>query len=334
MATSRTSAVYRYNTKATSKTVFTSMVYEAPPAVYSGSTPVNPDNVRAGMRVTYGSEFPGYALKRDMTDYAGLYLHSVPTTSTFTGGSAALSGQIRGGNSGHGLIGVLGTAHPGANGVPVFAGNFLATSTDRDAPVTASGATNYANLPWVVGVEGDTNNHSATTNVCASFMAATGGSVKGVTDAAFYVVSIPGPPVVRRGHGLWISDNSVEVGAMFGSAQSGNSQHSVAAQWRARDGSGVEKYGSISQQHGGAFLFSYPSGGAVQVHDQGTSGVISIQPTRLTLSGGIIWAVGAGTPEAAVTAPVGSLFLRTDGGASTTLYVKTSGTGNTGWTAK
>lgn len=43
---------------------------------------------------------------------------------------------------------------------------------------------------------------------------------------------------------------------------------------------------------------------------------------------------GTGTPEAVVTAPVGSIFLRTDGGVSTTLYVKTSGAGNTGWTAK
>lgn len=43
---------------------------------------------------------------------------------------------------------------------------------------------------------------------------------------------------------------------------------------------------------------------------------------------------GDGSPESAVTAPVGSIYLRTDGGASTTLYVKTSGTGNTGWTAK
>jgi hypothetical protein len=43
---------------------------------------------------------------------------------------------------------------------------------------------------------------------------------------------------------------------------------------------------------------------------------------------------GAGTPERAVTAPVGSMFLRTDGGAGTTLYVKESGTGNTGWAAK
>jgi len=43
---------------------------------------------------------------------------------------------------------------------------------------------------------------------------------------------------------------------------------------------------------------------------------------------------GTGSPEGVVIANVGSLFLRTDGGASTTLYVKQSGTGNTGWVAK
>lgn len=47
-----------------------------------------------------------------------------------------------------------------------------------------------------------------------------------------------------------------------------------------------------------------------------------------------VWTSGTGSPEGAVTAPVGSLFTRTDGGASTTLYVKESGTGNTGWVAK
>lgn len=44
--------------------------------------------------------------------------------------------------------------------------------------------------------------------------------------------------------------------------------------------------------------------------------------------------VGTATPEGAVTADVGTLFIRTDGGASTVLYVKESGTGNTGWVAK
>lgn len=43
---------------------------------------------------------------------------------------------------------------------------------------------------------------------------------------------------------------------------------------------------------------------------------------------------GTGSPEGVVTAKVGSLYLRTNGGASTTLYVKESGTGNTGWVAK
>ena len=43
---------------------------------------------------------------------------------------------------------------------------------------------------------------------------------------------------------------------------------------------------------------------------------------------------GVGTPEGVVTAPVGTLFLRSDGGAGTSLYVKESGTGNTGWIGK
>lgn len=43
---------------------------------------------------------------------------------------------------------------------------------------------------------------------------------------------------------------------------------------------------------------------------------------------------GAGSPEGVKVAPVGSLYLRTDGGTGTTLYIKESGTGNTGWAAK
>lgn len=43
---------------------------------------------------------------------------------------------------------------------------------------------------------------------------------------------------------------------------------------------------------------------------------------------------GTGSPEDVVTAGIGSIFLRTDGGTNTTLYVKQSGTGKTGWIAK
>lgn len=41
-----------------------------------------------------------------------------------------------------------------------------------------------------------------------------------------------------------------------------------------------------------------------------------------------------GTPLNMIPAPVGSIATRVDGGASTTFYVKESGTGNTGWVAK
>lgn len=47
-----------------------------------------------------------------------------------------------------------------------------------------------------------------------------------------------------------------------------------------------------------------------------------------------LWRTGSGNPEGVVTAPVGSMFTRTDGGAGSTLYVKESGTGSTGWVAK
>ena len=44
--------------------------------------------------------------------------------------------------------------------------------------------------------------------------------------------------------------------------------------------------------------------------------------------------VGIGSPEGAVPARVGSLYLRQDGGAGSTFYVKESGTGSTGWVSK
>jgi hypothetical protein len=43
---------------------------------------------------------------------------------------------------------------------------------------------------------------------------------------------------------------------------------------------------------------------------------------------------GSGSPESVITAIVGSVYIRTDGGAGTCLYIKESGTGNTGWVAK
>jgi hypothetical protein len=54
----------------------------------------------------------------------------------------------------------------------------------------------------------------------------------------------------------------------------------------------------------------------------------------LELSGGPALLTGTGSPQGHVAANVGALFLRIDGGSSSTLYVKESGTGVTGWAAK
>ena len=54
----------------------------------------------------------------------------------------------------------------------------------------------------------------------------------------------------------------------------------------------------------------------------------------INASGGPSIKSGTGTPESSVTAPAGSLYVDDGGGTGTTLYVKESGAGNTGWVAK
>lgn len=60
----------------------------------------------------------------------------------------------------------------------------------------------------------------------------------------------------------------------------------------------------------------------------------AVTTTQVNVGGSVKWLSGSGSPEGVVTAVVGSLYSRTDGGAGTTLYVKESGSGNTGWVAK
>lgn len=67
----------------------------------------------------------------------------------------------------------------------------------------------------------------------------------------------------------------------------------------------------------------------------GTAPVFISQITtpKIVYTGTVIEVYGSGTPESSVTANIGSLYHRTDGSTGTTLYVKESGTGNTGWAA-
>jgi hypothetical protein len=63
-------------------------------------------------------------------------------------------------------------------------------------------------------------------------------------------------------------------------------------------------------------------------------GLMALHPVIAGNLGGICTFETGASPEGVIAAPVGSMAINTAGSTSTTLYVKTSGTGNTGWTAK
>jgi hypothetical protein len=86
--------------------------------------------------------------------------------------------------------------------------------------------------------------------------------------------------------------------------------------------------GGIVGKEGGTLL--------VVGSDATTAGNLSV--SSLMIGGGSFSSTGiysgVGSPQGVLTAATGSLYLNTSGGANTTLYVKESGSGNTGWVAK
>lgn len=67
-----------------------------------------------------------------------------------------------------------------------------------------------------------------------------------------------------------------------------------------------------------------------------TAGAITWDGNAATVAGyvkGTNFLRGSGSPEGVVTANVGSIYERDDGGAGTAVYFKESGSGNTGWVA-
>lgn len=79
----------------------------------------------------------------------------------------------------------------------------------------------------------------------------------------------------------------------------------------------------VEKQSGGPTVFRVKDTGAVMALLSLTIG-----------AGAIVMTSGTGSPEGAVTGSPGDLFLRIDGGAGTTMYVKETGSAtNTGWVA-
>ena len=85
-------------------------------------------------------------------------------------------------------------------------------------------------------------------------------------------------------------------------------------------------------QGGMANLHINAEGGAVTINNTAAEGGFMFESGRFYIKSAQ-FIVGSGSPNGSVAAPPGSIYLNTAGGAGTTLYYKSSGTGNTGWQA-
>jgi len=143
--------------------------------------------------------------------------------------------------------------------------------------------------------------------------------------------------------GVTAGDNALNVSDSFsewlyrlhGSGLNGKRKadaHSrLRLDWNASNGTGRVFFGD-----GTVDPTTYITGNQTNLDLVGYSNVRNDGATYTLNQAGtaVIWRAGAGSPEGAVTANVGSIFSRTNGGGGTTLYVKESGSGNTGWVAK
>jgi hypothetical protein len=149
--------------------------------------------------------------------------------------------------------------------------------------------------------------------------------------------------VARTGSGtaaartLTGTSNQISVGN--GDGVSGNPTFELSTDIIISDGTATLKVQSntddalLVETTGGTDIFSV-SGSTGRVKVSNSFELIATGDIRLASESGPLIKSGSGSPEGVVTAVIGSMYLRTDGGASTTLYIKTSGSGSTGWTAK
>ncbi len=128
-------------------------------------------------------------------------------------------------------------------------------------------------------------------------------------------------------YGRFRSSTAIQTG-ITGTQSGTNFQFTTPAQAALFNGGD-----SISASIGGAsFIKSIDYASGLAVLDSSYTGSITISHVPANFLG--VGLNGFGSPEGVITAPTGSFYLAAAGGSGTTLYVKESGTGNTGWVGK
>jgi hypothetical protein len=143
--------------------------------------------------------------------------------------------------------------------------------------------------------------------------------------------------------GSFNRDGQLKTGPFWWSPTTGNvfwGSAAVAPGTDANVGIAHNNDGSIgSTRNGGTNLFlnrTTTAGDQIVIAKDGTTfgkiGSNGASTITLTFgSAGPVILAGSGAPEASVTGPIGSIFLRTDGFSGGSAYIKQSGSGNTGW---
>ena len=145
-----------------------------------------------------------------------------------------------------------------------------------------------------------------------------------------YGLQLKNPSIRSDGEAIRIDANCKDGIYVAGTSYTSSAIKINQNQSIAFEGSGV-----ITQKYSSSSLSVGLWNGATNFIKFFTNGVVELtEKLRFGSLGSPFDTSGSGTPEGTLSAPVGSTYRRTDGGAGTSFYVKESGTGNTGWIAK
>ena len=218
--------------------------------------------------------------------------------------------------------------------------NFKTGSTGWQ--INANGDVEFGSGKFRGNITGATGTFSGTLSAATiTGSTITGGSITGttITGSTLTTASTGQRVELTTNFATFYNSSNVESGNIFGDASSGG-----LAIWAASSGnvfirSGTSSGGIILSKNGTGNIAYIDANGVWPATDNTYNSGQSVYQWASVYAikhyaGSVFWSSGSGTPEGAITAPVGSLFSRTDGGAGTTLYVKQSGSGNTGWVGK
>lgn len=206
--------------------------------------------------------------------------------------------------------------------------------------VVSTGSFDGTNRPFTIKVKGDIDASSTVPVFRVDVMKADGTAVDS-DDAYLFEIANAGDPAFRfrpgpsgSPHYPFLHIDKGGSGAAPNSSTVSNGTYLLFGQYPSSGMRGIGEYSShlwFSVNSSWGYYWYVDTTVKMELTSLGV-----LKPDKITLGIGsgpkILY--GTGSPEGVETAGIGSLFLRTDGGAGTSMYVKESGTGNTGWAAK